>query len=82
MQRLGKSFKLFCANEELWSVPPELVTYDHSLAGHLETMLMASGDTEFVRRLRLSEKIAIGVGKTTPARKLVSMLAFRAIRDP
>ena len=44
--------------------------------------MTASGDAEFARRLRSLDKPAMSAGKTIPSRKLLCMVAYRAIRDP
>ena len=48
---LGKAFKLLCDVNDLWTVPAELRSFDHSLATHLESLMKQTGDADFLRRL-------------------------------
>ena len=80
MPWLTKAFVLEASTDDLWEVPLELRAFDQSLAAVLEGRM--SGDAEFARQLRQLDRAAMQVGKSVPARKLLSMLGFRAIRDP
>ena len=82
MAWLSSAFRLVAPNEDLWSIPLELVGFDASLATHLEAAMNLSTDPEFSRRLRSLDKASMSVGKTIPCRKLLAIIACRAIRDP
>ena len=79
---LSNSFKLLCSTDDLWTIPAELRSFDHSLAAHLECQLRASADPEFGRRMKRLDSLALHAGKSVPSRKWLSMIAYRSIRDP
>ena len=80
-----KAFKLELSQPELWHIEPFLQSYDDSLAAHLTTLLCGADGTagrEFARRIRSMESHAMQIGKTLPARKLLSMCGQHSLKDP
>ena len=70
------AFKLELTQQQLWFIEPSLQSFDDSLALHLSSLLRGAEGTagrEFSRRIARMEDQAIGVGKTLPSRKLLSM---------
>ena len=59
-----------------------LRAFDASLTVFLVKLMKDSGDNDLKRRVETLETTCLFGGKGVPSRKLVSMVAFRAIRDP
>ena len=79
---LSSAFGLRAAIDDILTVPAELRVFDQSLSGHLELLVKSSADASFARRLMFLERECMQCGKSVPARKLLIMIAHRAIRDP
>ena len=56
---LSSAFRLVSSNDDLWTVPLELLGFDASLATHLENAMALSADSDFARRLRALDKAAM-----------------------
>lgn len=63
----------------VWHVDAKLVSFDASLSRHLRNQLY--NDPDFQRRIDALENKAIGVGRNIPARKFLTMIAHRVVRD-
>ena len=85
MQWAVQAFKLELTPQQLWHVEPTLQSFDDSLALHLAGLLRAYEGTpgrEFARRLNRMDDQSIAIGRTVPARKLLSMLGQHSLKDP
>ena len=79
---LASSFALTASQEDVYTVPPALRSFDASPKQFLAKLMRDSSDADFARRLEALEMGCLFGGKSVPARKLVGMIAHRAIRDP
>ena len=75
-----QAMRLEITPDAMWSVPGHLAAFDRSYSLHLKGLL--SADPEFSRRIEHLEWDCLAVGRTLPARKLISMIGYRIIRDP
>ena len=79
---LASSFALTADKDDVYTMPPALRSFDASLKQFLAKLMRDSNDADFARRLETLEMGCLFGGKSVPARKLVGMIAHRAIRDP
>ena len=81
----ASAFKLELGLDQLWFVDPTLQAWDDSLSTHLQQLLINAPGTagrECTRRILSPENSSLTVGRTIPARKLISMIAYNSIKDP
>ena len=79
---VASAFSLSAGVDDVWTVPPSLRGFDESLKRALEAKMAESLDADWIRRLAALTWTCLHGGRTIPARKLLSMIAVRSIRDP
>ena len=78
---IKEAFSLEAPPSLLWGVPPRLRHYDSCLAHKLSSMIKAEGGHVLSRRVVHLETEALAIGRSVPARKLISMICWALTRD-